>query len=503
MRGVARAGIALIGVVALVAVALGFRTWNRVAHDNDFCVSCHSMEETFEPFRESEHARLNCRDCHAQPLAASLRQTWWALTGADSVGPHAPVDGDSCASCHITEDPDSTWQRISATAGHRVHLEAASGTAEGPVCLTCHAQGLHRFVPADATCGQSGCHDPGKTDIVLGAMAGQSGFHCATCHVFTVPVAESAPIDTARAALVPGIESCSACHEMENVLAGLDPRRDPHDAVCGTCHNPHTQEAPAEAAQRCSECHAPAVTLTPFHRGLPSGVLDDCIHCHAPHSFRVDAGNCVWCHSGSRAQGAGRGIPTPATSRFPHEPHREVACTECHTSLQTHGQVTLESRPSCQECHHLRVARASGCERCHTAVEMAAPRLTEITMTIATRTAARSIAFPHARHAGIACASCHTGGASMRVSRTCASCHENHHTATADCTLCHRVDAIASHTSAVHARSCAGSSCHEQTEYGSMTKGRNTCLACHVDKTSHQPGRACAACHRVTFAGSP
>jgi hypothetical protein len=36
-----------------------------------------------------------------------------------------------------------------------------------------------------------------------------------------------------------------------------------------------------------------------------------------------------------------------------------------------------------------------------------------------------------------------------------------------------------------------------------MTQGRNTCLACHGDRVDHRPGRACAACHRVTFASGP
>lgn len=88
----------------------------------------------------------------------------------------------------------------------------------------------------------------------------------------------------------------------------------------------------------------------------------------------------------------------------------------------------------------------------------------------------------------------------MRVARTCASCHENHHTAAADCTTCHGTTARQAHTREVHTQSCAGSGCHELQGYGSMTVGRNTCLACHVDMNDHQPGRACAACHRVTFA---
>jgi hypothetical protein len=186
--------------------------------------------------------------------------------------------------------------------------------------------------------------------------------------------------------------------------------------------------------------------------------------------------------------------------RFNHLEHREVTCTDCHTSQRTHGEVTLDSRGSqCLECHHRRIAPASGCARCHSAAEVSAPRTVEVGMTIRGRTSARRIAFPHATHAGVGCAQCHTQGVSMRVERTCASCHQNHHTATASCVTCHNQPNRASHTAQVHTQSCAGSSCHESAGYGAMTQGRNTCLACHQDQTDHRPGQACAGCHRVTF----
>jgi hypothetical protein len=280
------------------------------------------------------------------------------------------------------------------------------------------------------------------------------------------------------------------------------------------------------------------------------------VGCHAPHTFRVEGENCVACHAdiiggtptaGPKAHGAGRGQverdgrrdaimasvaarrPNVQTvrldlaweaagvdaisagtgelvrgmlqqQRFDHVEHREVNCTDCHTSQRTHGEVTLEpGRAQCQECHHRRVASASGCARCHSAAEVSAPRMVEVGMTIRGRTSARRIAFPHGKHAEIGCAQCHTGGVSMRVERTCADCHQNHHTATASCVTCHNQPNRASHTAQVHTQSCAGSSCHESASYGAMTQGRNTCLVCHQEQTDHRPGQVCAGCHRVTF----
>jgi hypothetical protein len=528
----------VFGVALLATAAMGAYVWNYVQHDNNFCASCHVMLEPFEKFEKSEHSQLNCHDCHRQSVFASLNQLYlWVDNRPADIGPHAPVPTGVCADCHITQDPDSTWQRISATAGHRVHLEADTTALKDVQCVTCHGVEVHRFAPVDQTCGQSGCHEPDKTEVVLGEMAGQTGFHCVMCHEFTAPVTEEVPLDTARAALVPELEDCRSCHEMEKVLAGLvDPDVDPHDAVCGTCHNPHTQEAPSEAIERCAECHAPADTLTPFHRGLRAGVLEDCTGCHAPHTFVVEGKNCAACHAdiigGTPTAGPGAREPREVTRApthaspmhlvsmtgsarraraealrsvirqqqgFNHRNHRDVECTECHTTRETHGQVTIESRAACQQCHHTRPVVDRGCAGCHGKGELSAAIPVSIRMDPSRQAPDRQLRFGHDDHPDLSCAECHAQGVSMKVGRTCASCHESHHTATASCVTCHNQPNRASHTAQVHARSCAGSSCHESASYGAMTQGRNTCVACHQDQTDHRPGQACAGCHRVSF----
>lgn len=587
-------GAVLTAVVFFVLA--GALTWDYMQHDNDFCNSCHVMNEPFEKFQSSEHSELQCHDCHQQSMYASARQVYlWVADRPEEIGPHAPVPREICVQCHVTEDPDSTWQRISTTVGHRVHLEADTSALADVSCVTCHGVEVHRFAPADQTCGQSGCHEPGKTEVVLGRMAGQTGFHCVTCHEFTAPVAERTPLDTVRMDFVPALENCRNCHEMENLLVGLDPERDPHDAVCGTCHNPHTQEAPEEASERCAECHAPAEELTPFHRGIEQAVLEDCVGCHEAHTFLVEGENCVACHAdivggtptaGPRAPGrissrpgaetlartpaphgavattgpnphpfyadgatsrtggmdrrdggpAGSGVPlirastdgTPSRgvdpaivgtyvtmrlgeetaaellqqqqARFNHRDHEDIECTDCHTSQQTHGQVTVESRTQCLECHHTRPVVDRGCARCHGTSGVTGTRPVTLRMDIRGRTSQRRVAFDHNEHAGVGCAQCHTQGVSKGVSRDCASCHDNHHTAEASCVTCHDLPAQAAHTREVHTRGCAGSNCHDSSTYGAMTRGRNTCLSCHQQQVDHRPGQQCARCHQVTFA---
>jgi hypothetical protein len=86
---------------------------------------------------------------------------------------------------------------------------------------------------------------------------------------------------------------------MAPVIAEFMPGEDPHQAVCGACHNPHTQTTPAAAFETCTSagCHADPASLTPFHRGLHAGVMDQCATCHTAHGWAVDASDCRACHT--------------------------------------------------------------------------------------------------------------------------------------------------------------------------------------------------------------
>lgn len=292
------------GVLAVIVSAawVGVESWNYTQHANEFCVGCHVMDPAVNRFTQSEHAKLECHDCHRQPVTASLRQLYlWVLERPEEIGEHAPVPNEICAECHIQERPDSVWQRIAATAGHRIHLESDSAVLRDVQCVTCHGQEVHEFVPANETCGQADCHAEEDTRIVLGDMAGaQTTFHCLGCHEFTVPVREEAARDTVATAMSPEREECLACHEMQDVAAGIRAAEDPHGDSCGYCHNPHEQETPEDAFATCTEsgCHADPEELTPFHRGGVGGhVLASCGECHEPHRWEVDGQNCRSCHS--------------------------------------------------------------------------------------------------------------------------------------------------------------------------------------------------------------
>ncbi|HEU5183001.1 MAG TPA: hypothetical protein VFU01_00440 [Gemmatimonadaceae bacterium] len=520
---------AIAVVILLTAAGFGAASWNYMMHDNDFCSGCHIMAPSFGRFQTSEHKELNCHDCHQQSIFASARQLYlWVLDRPEDIGEHAKVPTERCAECHIQEQPDSVWQRISATAGHRLHLESDSSTLRDVQCVTCHGLTVHQFVPADSTCGQSGCHT--ETNIRLAGMRNQTDLHCVACHQFTAPTSEQTALDTSRTLLVPRQTECLACHEMRERLADFDPEAEPHQAVCGACHNPHEQESPEAAFQTCanSGCHARADTITPFHRGISATALADCAQCHKAHTWHSDATQCLSCHRGilqdqplQRARpsaGARQEIPSGIVLRpvafqqqqqqprsttagapdISHRVHREVTCTACHRSGDRHGELTVRTERDCQSCHHS-ADRTTPCAECHQAAELRATPNVPVRFAVSARSdvETRDVPFRHSWHTDVTCATCHTESITRASTADCASCHTEHHRAQADCRLCHR-PAKADHNRQAHL-GCAGSGCHTMRQPLALQETRNVCLTCHVDMVNHKGRRECAGCHEVRW----
>ncbi|HEU4564701.1 MAG TPA: hypothetical protein VFS05_08640 [Gemmatimonadaceae bacterium] len=288
----------LAAVVLIAVAAFGTVFWNFTQHDNEFCVSCHTLhDEVYERFLVSEHKEQECHDCHKESMLASMMQVVkWISFRPEEVGPHAPVPTEVCGNCHIKQNPDSSWERIIATAGHRVHITSDTARKLDIQCVTCHGARIHRFAPVDETCGQQGCHD--QVEIRIEKMRNQTDLHCTVCHEFARPVNELVSADSARRALVPRLQECFTCHQMRQAIENFDPRTEPHDARCGACHNPHEQETPAEAFKSCTNagCHQSPREETPFHKTVPAATLEKCGSCHDAHSWQLKSGRCLDCH---------------------------------------------------------------------------------------------------------------------------------------------------------------------------------------------------------------
>jgi hypothetical protein len=522
------AGLALLAGAVLIAAGVGgafaYRSYEYVEHDNRFCLSCHLMVQPYEAFAQSAHRGLGCKACH-QPTFTERGQMALSqvLVGPEEIGAHAAVPNSVCAACHIEGDPER-WRIISRSAGHRVHLESADPALQGLMCVECHSSSIHEFAATSRTCGQSGCHE--DTGIGLGGMGGFT-IHCVTCHDFTQPVPDSLPVRLARGRLQPGREECLTCHAMREILADL-PADEPHDRVCGACHNPHAQESPRQAEETCASagCHERADTLTPLHRGLAAGVLEGCLNCHVAHRFRAEGEDCLGCHQdifvrparrlgwlsrgAARSPGEGllaslapRVLRQAAPARRPlelsHARHREVECSACHDARESHGALTVTSVRDCRGCHHTQPV-AADCAACHPTQDLG--RASQpVRQTLRLSVAApreRTLPFSHAAHGEVSCASCHREPLTLRSTASCTDCHEMHHRPSARCIDCHAAPPAGAHTASVHL-GCGGAGCHDPVPAAvrDVPRVRNLCLSCHQSLVDHEPGGNCADCHQL------
>jgi nitrate/TMAO reductase-like tetraheme cytochrome c subunit len=545
-RGVKLAVVATAGVILAVLALGGTVSWNYMQHENAFCSGCHIMEGPWNKFAldAGKHSKLQCHDCHQQSLYASTRQlVLWVANRPEKIPPHSPVPDGRCEACHAVNQSEK-WTRIKETAGHRTHLESDSTALDKVQCVTCHGADVHEFLPAKETCGQSGCHD--QTEIRLGKMAAQTALHCNQCHQFTAEVPRLATRDSAAGTLRPASPQCLACHEMKIVLADFDADKEPHSAVCGTCHNPHTQETPQAAGKTCVEaqCHS-NWRGTPFHVGTSHRrVGEQCLTCHTAHAARLDASDCVACHTkitrraGSRLRPPlpfdtaralrppalldsrleepvrGKGdvpppdlppavlpavLPPARADSFPHARHTRLACITCHASGTQHGRLTFEAPRGCQICHHQR-PQQSNCATCHTPTERAQP--VPLTIDIAIRDSAarsRPVGFAHPVHDRLRCVQCHTEPVTLAPAasaRACRDCHGDHHAAGRTCATCHtgaRLRTAHSRDLSLSHQKC--DACHNASTVALLTPDRSFCLTCHQPQRDHYVRGQCTTCH--------
>ncbi len=550
-RGVTIALFGTLGFLVLASAAFGVVSWNYVQHDNRFCSSCHVMTPAFQAMKTSTvHDSLSCHDCHNQSIFASAWQLYvWLKDRPEKIERHAVVPNGTCVKCH--SGTNEKWQRVQRTAGHRLHLESDSSALAHVECTTCHAREVHRFMPADRTCGQSGCHKAEDTHIRIGAMASQTALHCVTCHQFTAELPQLAGLDSARGTLRPGSRQCFSCHVMRERAAQFDFAKDPHGGQCGMCHNPHTQDRPQEALKSCATagCHANWRDVA-FHAGaIHRGIASECQTCHASHAARVDASNCQGCHTdvarriprlrrlqqGFDTTRALRGAlvpdahPVPRVSAVPwrlesprappaaalqkvtdpkraprqppadtfeHRRHSALACLTCH-AVQSASRLTFEKPRGCQICHHQSPAE-SRCATCHQPGEQAAPRAEIVTVAVQGHgPRPREVAFRHQAHVPLACSACHVTAVSLAPSdsvRSCAACHDDHHQAGRDCATCHAGSTVATHAPPAEAHAGCDA-CHSTSTVARLVPDRALCLTCHAAQRDHLVGKECATCH--------
>lgn len=325
---------------------------------------------------------------------------------------------------------------------------------------------------------------------------------------------------------------------MREQMRKFAPEDEPHDAVCGTCHNPHTQTTTAGAFQTCatSGCHARSDTLTAMHRGLTGRhKLETCGACHSAHTWKTGGTRCENCHSGIRDPAvqvrprrsddaaAADAAPIPSAHAAPARlvpaswtPEREAGAVYApHNAGRVQRRRTTRTSP-----HVLSLAAPK---------PHASPPIPEGRSTLASsgrrasaplfsqqRQARDTVSrFEHAQHRAVSCTTCHSAqvehGGLNRTARRCTECHHADNRVGRDCARCHQSTELTQAYPVVstlqltvrttptprtltfahetHAKvACAD--CHGQNLSRSVEK---TCASCHADH--HEAARDCASCH--------
>ena len=556
-RGTKLAMASTVAVFLLAAGTVGFKAYDYMEHDNNFCRGCHVFIPAGQPFvrpdtgtylivnmLQGKHDTLECHQCHTPDMKAqAIELALWMIARPDKVPEHEKVPPTVCKSCHEQGAAKESWQAITTTAGHRVHFESDSLKDQKVECLTCHARSAHRFEPADSSCAQQGCHLTRDVKIRLGTMAGQTGLHCAVCHAFTADVPRLSTVDSASGTLVPGDQQCFSCHEMKLRLSDFDPARDPHSGKCGMCHNPHENVKPSDALKSCatSGCHADWEKVE-FHTGkIHRKAVERCETCHTPHAARVDASDCVACHERVRGSATGKAVRKPPlpfdttkalrsvsvlpdpigphgkgdappdedppaalvsvapADSFEHSRHKDLQCIACHPTSSTTSRLNFTAPRGCQICHHTSAAAAQGnCSACHAPASLTTEAVS-VTVTVPRHAPRpREVSFQHARHQQVACKECHATPVSLEPTpsaKACVACHDQHHTEARDCAACHAGGNVsAPHTPPTAAHvGCDG--CHTPARVAQLTPSRPFCLTCHQAQSEHYPAQECTPCH--------
>jgi Ni/Fe-hydrogenase subunit HybB-like protein/Fe-S-cluster-containing dehydrogenase component len=298
----------------------------------------------------------------------------------------------------------------------------------------------------------------------------------------------------------------------EHCLPEPMPIDEPHRGICATCHNLQTQPTLADAARTCAGagCHDRAEMLTPYHRGLRPGVLQNCIGCHPAHDVRITGGgtNCSFCHTrpgvAPKADAARPAATRPVTMdlSFRHTTHDRLDCLSCHRSDIRHNVTDVRRLQDCRGCHHTPRAAVT-CTNCHQAGELQQVRRT-VRRTFNIRLGSldrptRMLSFEHGAHLTADCRTCHAPGAANTPNlASCSTCHEEHHRPTANCLTCHESPAAGTHERTAHL-GCGGVGCHDAAPAAiqEAPRTRLLCITCHTTQAAdHRPGN-CADCHRL------
>ncbi len=316
-----------------------------------------------------------------------------------------------CGSCHIMKPYYQSW----TTSTHRnipcIKCHIAPGIkAEAMTKIQAANMVVKYFTGAygtrpwaeiqDAACLRSGCHSTrlieGKVDFKgvefdhathLGEIRRGMQLHCTSCHSQIVQgthitVTEGTCFLCHFKDRPPGqpLGGCIGCHPSPPTVTSpegfvIDHAQYVKDRIdCLSCHNQVTQGTGDADEARCVSCHNEPSRLAQFnnptmlHQVHVSQHNIACIQCHTSLEHRVVSLttsmelDCKSCHQGVHkdVQRMYAGIGGHGVKQTPNSMYTaRVSCVACHNnpkSMPGHDTVHVASSASCMSCHGIRYA---------------------------------------------------------------------------------------------------------------------------------------------------
>lgn len=131
----------LIGVFVGIVLFTGTAKTLKATDTADFCASCHVYESTVDHFRDSNHASLNCNDCHTPNDSAIGKYTYKAKSALGH-GYMYTVGSDNIPNIiHASKSTKEVVQE-NCISCHGPSLENVEHDAKDS-CIDCHRQVPH------------------------------------------------------------------------------------------------------------------------------------------------------------------------------------------------------------------------------------------------------------------------------------------------------------------------------------------------------------------------
>ena len=281
---------------------------------------------------------------------------------------------------------------------------------------------------------------------------------------------------------------CGDCHDAEKWVPVNDPPLFRHEQTGFALRAAH-------ARLSCRSCHRTLV----FDR-----VGASCADCHED-AHRGELGfRCESCHTPTTWTRQREMFQAHSRTRFPLLAiHARLDCTACHREQRPYQFANTPAE--CGACHyatylettsphHPQAGFSTRCEDCHSV----------------TSTTWRGARFSHpgsfplrGGHAGLACASCHSGGIYAGLSTACVSCHQADYAGTTNpnhqatgfpitCDDCHTIDAWRPARFDHNLTRFPLTGAHLQVD----------CRRCHEGGRYTGTPTDCYACHQADYAGT-